>query len=118
VDVHAITRVRRGERSELIRRRVTEVRKTQRERAQTHGIRARINSTLSHTDLEQVAELAPSGRALIEAAMTRLGLSARAYVRVLRVARTIADLEGSRQVQCAHLAEAIQGRLLDRQPSV
>lgn len=118
VEVQAITRARRGESSAHIRARVTEVRKTQRARSKAHGLRARINSALSHTDLEKVAELDKSGRDLLEAAMTRLGLSARAYVRVLRVARTIADLEGSERVRSAHLAEAIQGRLLDRQPSI
>jgi magnesium chelatase family protein len=52
---------------------------------------------------------------LIEAATESLGLSARAYTRVRRVARSIADLEGKDGIQSAHVAEAIQGRLLDRE---
>ena len=57
------------------------------------------------------------GKRLLEAAVTQLGLSARAFVRMRRVARTIADLEGSAELGAPHVAEAIQGRLLDRQSS-
>ncbi|MEZ4224591.1 MAG: YifB family Mg chelatase-like AAA ATPase [Polyangiaceae bacterium] len=117
VDVHAITRAQKAECSSAIRARVAKAREIQRERGDRLGLRARLNSELSHTDLEHVAPLDRHGRALIEAATTRLGLSARAYVRVLRVARTIADLSGSESIDSAHLAEAIQGRLLDRSPT-
>jgi hypothetical protein len=51
---------------------------------------------------------------MLEQAALRLGLSARAFVKVLRVARTVADLEGSERVQGHHLSEAVQGRLMDR----
>lgn len=66
-------------------------------------------------DLDACARPDAAGAALIERAMTRLGLSARAYTRVLKVARTIADLAGAERVGAAHVAEAIQYRLLDRE---
>jgi magnesium chelatase family protein len=56
-----------------------------------------------------------AGAALVERAMAKLGLSARAYTRVLKVARTIADLAGAEQIGAAHVAEAIQCRGLDRE---
>jgi magnesium chelatase family protein len=62
-----------------------------------------------------VVVLDRDSRRLIEAAVSRLGLSARAFVKVLRVARTIADLESEERVRAPHVAEAIQGRLLDRE---
>jgi magnesium chelatase family protein len=62
-----------------------------------------------------VAGLDRDGRRLIEAAVEKLGLSARAFVKVRRVARTIADLEGDERVRTPHVADAIQGQLLDRE---
>jgi magnesium chelatase family protein len=62
----------------------------------------------------EVCKLKPEGHSLLNKAMERLGLSARAYERILRVARTIADLEGSDDIKLEHLGEAIQYRSLDR----
>ncbi len=72
---------------------------------------------MSPREVERVAALCERGAHILGAAMARLSLSARAYGRVLRVARTIADLDGSSAVRPAHIAEAIALRVLDREPS-
>ncbi len=64
--------------------------------------------------IKQFCGLAPEGRNLLAQAMERFGLSARAYHRILKIARTIADLEGAAAIQTHHVAEAIQYRSLDR----
>ncbi len=72
------------------------------------------NHALSNKQVEKLCALGEAARAFLEQAMARLGLSARAYHRVLKVARTIADLEGEADIATAHLAEAVQYRSLDR----
>ena len=69
---------------------------------------------LSGRELDSHAPLDDAGKDVLKQAMTELGLSARAYDKVRRLARTIADLEGSEQVLLPHVAEAISYRLLDR----
>ena len=69
---------------------------------------------MSARDVRRFCRLAPDAEELIKAAMTKLALSARAYHRVLKIARTIADLEGAEQPTAAHVAESIQYRALDR----
>lgn len=76
--------------------------------------RAPVNAALEPAALERHAEPDGAGRRLLDAAFERLGLSARAVHRVLKVARTIADLAGSERVRAPHVAEAIQYRSLDR----
>ena len=97
-----------GEPSAPVRARVETARERQRQRG------PRSNARLSARELEQVAAIDADGHRLLERAVERLGLSARAVSRVRRMARTIADLEGVDRIRNAHLAEALQYRLLDR----
>jgi magnesium chelatase family protein len=116
VEVSALTAPRHGESSETVRTRVNRARAVQLERAATLGFTGRVNAALSGRELERAAPLDRTSQRLLEIAADKLGLSARAFVKVLRVARTIADLEGEVRVRQPHVAEAIQGRLLDREP--
>jgi magnesium chelatase family protein len=75
------------------------------------------NARLPGRDLDRWAALDEASRSLLGRALTELGLSARAFDKVRRVARTIADLEGSERIELAHVAEAVQYRLLDRRQS-
>jgi magnesium chelatase family protein len=102
-----------GEPSDAIRARVTDARAKQTERYQ--GTRTHCNAQLRPGQLKKYCRLDSAGRMLIEQAVGRLGLSARAYMRIIKVGRTIADLADSEMIFPAHLAEAIQYRSLDRQ---
>ncbi|WP_049771377.1 YifB family Mg chelatase-like AAA ATPase [Anaeromyxobacter dehalogenans] len=73
-----------------------------------------MNARLRGAALRRICAPDAAGRRLLDDAVARLGLSARAHDKVLRVARTIADLEGDEAVKAAHVAEAIQYRALDR----
>ena len=102
-----------GESSSTIRERVIRARQIQEERFKPFkGIYA--NAQMTERMIHQYAEPDESSLALLRMAMERLKLSARAYNRILKVARTIADLEGSEHVQSQHIAEAIGYRNLDR----
>lgn len=114
VEVSALVRGGGGEPSEAVRGRVIRARQSQRQRARAHGLRSSLNASLPSAELERVVTLDAEGRRLLEGAVTRLGLSARAFSKVLRVARTIADLEGEAHVRACHVGEAIQGRIIDR----
>jgi magnesium chelatase family protein len=103
-----------GESSNDIRERVIASRKIQEQRFEKNkGVHC--NAQVSSKTLKEICEIDQSGRDLLKKAMDRLGLSARAYDRILKVARTIADLEGAESIQTNHLAEAIQYRSLDRE---
>ena len=108
-----ISRTAPGEPSADIRRRVVAARALQVERYRPHpGVHC--NAQMTERMIHQYAEPAAEGIELLRMAMKRLCLSARAYNRILKVARTIADLDGSEAVATAHLAEAIGYRNLDR----
>ena len=70
---------------------------------------------MSSQKLKEVCQINEAGKKLLKTAMEKLGLSARAYDRILRVSRTIADLAGKDHIMIEHLAEAIQYRSLDRE---
>ncbi|MEL6970289.1 MAG: YifB family Mg chelatase-like AAA ATPase [Bacteroidota bacterium] len=105
---------RPAEQSEDIRERVIQARDLQRQRfADQKGIYA--NAQMSSRMVREVCQISKPGSLLIKKAMERLQLSARAYDRILKVARTIADLGGSPDIKIEHLAEAIHFRSLDRE---
>jgi magnesium chelatase family protein len=116
VEVRALQAPAHGEGSEEVRARVERARAMQRSRLEAGEVRAPLNASLPPRDLDRVAALCADGARLLGAAVHRLALSARAYGKVLRVARTIADLDGSTSVRPAHVAEAIGLRVLDRGP--
>ncbi|HET9150954.1 MAG TPA: YifB family Mg chelatase-like AAA ATPase [Gemmatimonadales bacterium] len=99
--------------SATVRGRVEAARQRQRERFRDRpGIHA--NAHMAPRDLRQCCHLSDRSEQLLRLAMQRLGLSARAYHRIIKIARTIADLAGERDIQPPHVAEAIQYRTLDR----
>jgi magnesium chelatase family protein len=114
VEVRELARHSRGESSCVVRERVLAARECQLGRLQRGDTKHRTNAELSLAELEAVAPLDDAGRDLLERSATRLGLSARAYVKVLRVARTVADLAGGGAILPVHVAEAVQSRLIDR----
>jgi magnesium chelatase family protein len=105
---------RKTEQSSDVRDRVIGARKIQEERYAEHkGIYC--NAQMTSKLLRSVCKISPEGIQLLKTAMERLGLSARAYDRILKVSRTIADLAASKDILNEHLAEAIQYRSLDRE---
>jgi magnesium chelatase family protein len=109
VEYEKLSDNRAGETSHAIRARVEAARRRQRERfAHTDGVTC--NSEMRPADIRDHCELDAAGQSLIKAAMRQLNLSARAYHRILKLSRTIADLAGSERIEAAHLAEAVQYR--------
>ena len=100
------------ETSVVVRARVGAARARQRRRLAPRPVP--LNAHIPGREVRRLCRIGPPGRRLLEAASDRLGLSARAYTRILRVARTIADLAGEDEITTSHLAEAIQYRSLDR----
>lgn len=114
VSFDEMTADRKAESSADIRERVVKARELQTERfSETTGIYS--NALMPSQMVKEVCQINTAGKALLKNAMEKLGLSARAYDRILKVARTIADLAESEDIKIEHLAEAIQYRSLDRE---
>ena len=105
---------RNGESSVEIRKRVTKARENQTERFKDLE-NIHYNAQMNTKQIRQHCKLEDASMLLLKSAMERLNLSARAYDRILKVSRTIADLEGSKDILGAHISEAIQYRSLDRE---
>ena len=112
VEFEQLAEKRKGESSLAIRERVLKAREVQAQRYKNLNIN--YNAQMGSKEIEQYCELDDVSKNLIKNAMERLNLSARAYDRILKVARTIADLESSENINASHISEAIQYRSLDR----
>lgn len=99
---------KKGEKSSIVRKRVTQTRDIQLQRNNT------LNSLLTHQQIDDVCALNKTDQLLLQQAMEKLQLSARAYHRILKLARTIADMYESEEIQTKHLTEAVNYRQLDR----
>ena len=113
VNLEDLSSKRTSEKSSEIRKRVMDARLIQENRFKENDIHC--NAQMSTKQTRDECALDATSQALLNTAMKRLGLSARAYERIIRVARTIADLAKSEHIQMEHLAEAIQFRSLDRE---
>lgn len=114
VSYNELAEERKSEKSESVRVRVIRARAIQEKRyKENNGVHC--NAQIGSKQLREVCKIDEAGNQLLKTAMERLGLSARAYDRILKVARTIADLDESEKIETNHLAEAIQYRSLDRE---
>lgn len=112
VDYEKLNSKVNGESSEIIRKRVNEARNIQIERYKGEGIYS--NSELNNRLIEKYCQVDREGKKLLKSAFENLNLSARAYNKILKISRTIADLDKSENIKSCHIAEAIQYRTLDR----
>ncbi len=112
VEYESLKATSKEETSEEIRQRVNKAREIQIKRYEGTGITC--NARLTPSMLERFCQLTEGAEALLKASFDRLGLSARAYDRILKVSRTVADIEGAEKIDTAHIAQAIHFRSLDR----
>lgn len=113
INFEEMTSDRKSESSKSIRERVSVARAFQQTRFDKTP-EVHCNAMMPSHMVKEVVKINQAGKTLLKTAMDRLGLSARAYDRILKVSRTIADLSGSEDIKAEHLAEAIQYRSLDR----
>ena len=104
---------KKGESSAVIKERVNRAREIQLNRYKNEGIYS--NSQLSAPQIERYCEIDDDTSALLKSAFEKLGMSARGYSRILKVSRTIADLEGAPDIKKEHVLQAISFRSLDRE---
>jgi len=114
VNFSELSSSRLSEKSELVRERVIAAREIQNSRFEGK-LNVHSNAQMSPKMVREICVITDAGQALLKKAMEKLGLSARAYDRILKVARTIADLAGTADIELEHLAEAINYRSLDRE---
>jgi magnesium chelatase family protein len=114
VDVMALQTAEAGESSAVVRARVERAREAQAERHRRRETSATTNAQIPQKDLGRICALDAAGESALRGAVEKYGYTARAYAKVLRVARTIADLDGETAIALSHVAEAINGRVLDR----
>ncbi|MEQ8881053.1 MAG: YifB family Mg chelatase-like AAA ATPase [Cyclobacteriaceae bacterium] len=114
VSFDEMTAQRKAESSIDIRQRVIEAREIQKNRFKDQQ-HIHCNAMMGSSKVKEMCKINEAGKVLLKTAMEKLGLSARAYDRILKVSRTIADLSGSEDIKIEHLAEAIQYRSLDRE---
>jgi magnesium chelatase family protein len=111
-----MTSDKKGESSATVRERVNAARRVQLERFKRLGITdVFCNADITPSHIRTLCKVDEAGSRLLEMSFEKMGLSARGYDRILRVARTIADLDGSEEIGARHVAEAVQLRTLDRQ---
>jgi len=114
VNFNELNSAGKSEKSDAVRKRVILARQKQSDRFLTNK-EIYCNAQMGDKSVREICQISSSGQQLLKTAMERLGLSARAYNRILKVSRTIADLDASVDIETEHLAEAIQYRSLDRE---
>ena len=114
VNFDELTNKNKGEKSQQIRERVVKARDVQEQRF-SKNVKIHANSQMDTKQIQSYCKLDEESQKLLKTAMEKLDLSARAYDRILKVARTISDLDNTEDINSAHIAEAIQYRSLDRE---
>jgi len=103
-----------SKKSEHYRERVIKAREIQKERYQKLGLNIKTNSKIPPNLISEICQISDSSRKLLEVVMSKFKISMRSYHKILKISRTIADLDGSEIIQDHHVAEAVQYRVLDK----